>query len=100
MDTFIASAKAVLPGKMVGVESNGKNILIANLNGKYFAIGNSCTHEGCMLSDGTLNGEKVRCPCHGSTFDMRTGVVIGGPAKDPEPSYKLKIDQDQIWAIL
>jgi len=58
METLIASVKAVTPGKMIGVEINGKNILIVNMNGKYFAIGNSCTHDGCLLSDGILNGEK------------------------------------------
>ena len=100
METSLASVQAVTPGKMIGVEINGKNILIVNLNGKYFAIGNSCTHEGCLLSDGTLNGEKVHCACHGSTFDIRTGAAVKGPAKDPEPSYELKIDRDQIWANL
>jgi nitrite reductase/ring-hydroxylating ferredoxin subunit len=100
METSLASVQAVTPGKMIGVEINGKNILIVNLNGKYFAIGNSCTHEGCLLSDGTLNGEKIYCACHGSTFDLRTGAVVKGPAKDPEPSYELKIEKDQIWANL
>ena len=100
METLIASVKAVTPGKMIGVEINGKNILIVNMNGKYFAIGNSCTHDGCLLSDGILNGEKVQCVCHGSTFDIRTGTVVKGPAKDPEPQYELKIDQDQILANL
>jgi len=100
METSIASVKAVTPGKMIGVEINGKNILIVNLNGKYFAIGNSCTHDGCLLSDGTLNGEKIHCACHGSIFDIRTGAVVKGPANDPEPSYELKIEQDLIWANL
>jgi nitrite reductase/ring-hydroxylating ferredoxin subunit len=96
MEVRIASTKDLSSGKMMGIENNGKAILVANLNGQYYAIGNTCTHAGCMLSDGTLNGEKVRCPCHGSTFDIRTGKVLKGLANDPEPSFNLRIDGDQI----
>jgi nitrite reductase/ring-hydroxylating ferredoxin subunit len=80
----------------VCVEKDGKRMLIANLNGEYHAIGNVCTHAGCKLSEGTLNGEKVTCPCHGSTFDIRTGAVLKGPAQKPEPSYNVRVEGDQI----
>jgi len=83
-------------GKMIGIESNGKKVLIANLGGKYYAIGNTCTHMRCTLSEGSLSQERVQCPCHGSTFDVRTGSVLKGPAKNPEPFYKLRVDGDQI----
>ena len=96
MEVRIASTKDLPPGKMMGVENSGKEVLVANLNGEYYAIGNICTHASCKLSEGTLNGEKVRCPCHGSTFDIRTGAVLKGPAKNSEPSFKLRIDGDQI----
>jgi nitrite reductase/ring-hydroxylating ferredoxin subunit len=100
MEIVIGSAKTLPPGKMMGIEINGKNILLANYQGKYYAIGNICTHEGCSLSDGTLKEEKVECPCHNSTFDIRTGVVIKGPAMGPEPVFELKLEQDQIIANL
>jgi len=96
MEARIAYTKDLPSGKMMGIENNGKAMLVANLNGEYYAIGNICTHAGCRLSDGTLNGEKVRCLCHGSTFDIRTGKVLKGPAKDPEPSFNLRMDGDQI----
>jgi nitrite reductase/ring-hydroxylating ferredoxin subunit len=100
MEIKIASARSLPPGKMMGVEKNGKSILLANLKGEYFAIGNICMHEGCILADGTLAGEKIECPCHGSTYDMRTGKVLKGPAVRPEPTFKLRLDGDQIFAIL
>ena len=96
MEVRIASTKDLPSGKMTGVENSGKEALVANLNGEYYAIGNICTHAGCKLSEGTLNGEKVRCQCHGSTFDIRTGGVLKGPAKNPEPPFKIRIDGDQI----
>jgi nitrite reductase/ring-hydroxylating ferredoxin subunit len=75
-------------------------MLIANVEGQYYAIGNVCTHMGCMLSDGLLKGENIVCVCHGSTFNLKTGAVVHGPAQKPEPSYPLKIDGDQILADL
>ena len=88
------------PGKMKSIEINGKSILLVNLNARYYAIGNICTHMGCRLSDGTLTGETVQCPCHGSIFNVTTGAVVRGPAQDPEQSYPLKIEQDQVLVIL
>jgi nitrite reductase/ring-hydroxylating ferredoxin subunit len=100
MEIKIASAKSLPPGKMMGIEKNGQSILLANVKGEYFAIGNICMHEGCSLSDGTLSAEKIECPCHGSTYDMRTGKVLKGPAASPEPTFKLRLDGDQIWATI
>ncbi len=99
METKIASTKDILPGKMVGLQAQGKSILVANVNGTFYAIGNICMHMGCTLSDGTLKGEKVICPCHGSTYDVRTGAFLKGPTTQPEPSYPLKIAGDQILLV-
>ncbi len=100
MAVEIASAEDLGPGKMMAVEKNGKSILIANVDGEYYAMGNICTHRGCSLSDGTLEGDKVQCPCHASRFNVKTGAVENGPAKDPEPTYPLKIEGGKILADL
>lgn len=93
----VASTKDLTSGKMVGAELNGKPILVANVDGKYYAIGNKCTHMGCSLSDGSLKeGGIVQCPCHGSNFDVKTGKVVKGPAKNPEPAFEVKMEKDQI----
>ena len=93
----VASAKALVAGKMIGAEAGGKPILVANVDGKCYAIGDKCTHRGCKLSGGTLkeNGI-VQCPCHGSNFDVKTGNVVKGPAKTPEPAYQVKMEKDDI----
>ncbi len=96
MQSTSLSAKDIPAGTMMGVHADGKDILVANVDGKYYAIGNSCTHRGCTVSDGTLAGAHARCPCHGSTFDVRTGEVVHGPATRPEPSYKVEVSGDQI----
>ena len=100
MELKVTSTKDLPAGKMMGIESNGGKVLIANLSGNYYAIGNICTHMGCKLSEGSLDGEKVQCPCHGSTFDIRNGSVLKGPAKNPEPVFKTRVDGDQILVII
>jgi nitrite reductase/ring-hydroxylating ferredoxin subunit len=82
--------------KMKGVKVGGKDVLVVNLDGGYYAIGNRCTHANCTLSDGTLSGETVRCPCHMSVFNVKTGNVVKGPANKPEPTFQVKIEGDQI----
>jgi len=82
--------------KMIGVKANGKEICLSSSDGAYYAIGNRCTHMGCMLSDGELTGENVKCVCHGSIFSIKTGSVINGPAKKSESTFQVKVEGDQI----
>jgi len=96
----VMSAKELKPSSMKDVEVSGKAVLLVNLEGNYYAIGNTCTHMGCMLSDGTLKGETVQCPCHGSVFSVKTGQALQGPAAKPEPAYKVKVEGDQILVSL
>ena len=92
----VAEIKEIMPSQMKEVDVDGQKILIANVNGEYYAIGSICTHEGGPLADGALQDYEVECPWHGSKFDIRTGQVTNPPADEPEPSYKLKVDGDQI----
>jgi nitrite reductase/ring-hydroxylating ferredoxin subunit/uncharacterized membrane protein len=54
------------------------------------AMHNRCSHRGCMLSDGEVDGEIVTCACHGSQFDLRDGSVQRGPATAPQPVYQAR----------
>jgi nitrite reductase/ring-hydroxylating ferredoxin subunit len=96
----LASTADLKPNQMKAVNANGTPILLVNLNGSFYAIGNKCTHRGCALSNGTLNGDTLKCACHGSIFNVKTGEVIGGPAKKPEPKYELQVSGDQILVNL
>jgi len=88
----VADAKDIQPSQMKEVEVNGENICVVNVEGKYYAIGSICTHEGGPLADGTLEGYEVECPWHNSKFDVRTGEVTSPPASEPEPAYEVKVD--------
>lgn len=68
-------------GKMKKVGLEDKEILIANINGKYYAVDNTCTHFGGDLSEGILEGNVVTCPNHRAKFDVTTGKVVSAPAE-------------------
>lgn len=87
----VAETKDIQPSQMKEVQVNGKNVCLVNVEGKYYAIGNICTHEGCPLTDGTLEGYEIECSCHGSKFDVRTGEVTRSPATEPESAYEVKV---------
>src|SRR5438093_13491107 len=82
--------------QMKELQVNGQSVCVANIDGKYFAINNICSHEGGPLADGTLEGYEVECPWHQSKFDVRTGEVTSPPANEPEPAYEVKVDGNNI----
>ena len=98
----IAQTDQISIGTMKSFSINGKSVLVANIEGKFYAIGSKCTHAGGDLSKGKLEGKILTCPKHGSQFDVTTGKNIRGPkiiirfsAKD-EPNYEVKVEGKSI----
>jgi len=89
--------KDVPSGAIKGFKAGDKGVLVSNFDGKFYAIGDKCTHRGCSLSKGRLEGEVVTCPCHGSRFNVKTGANVKGPAGVPEPAFPVTIEGDGIW---
>jgi nitrite reductase/ring-hydroxylating ferredoxin subunit len=69
-------ASELPPGTMRNINLMGRIVLIANVEGKFFAMDGICSSDGGNLADGALTGYVVRCPIHGAEFDLRTGKVI------------------------
>jgi len=92
----VAETTEVPPSKMKKVTVDGKEILIVDVEGKYYAIGNKCTHRGGDLSKGSLSGKVVKCPRHGAKFDVTTGEVATGPAKKSEPTFEVRVEGKNI----
>jgi nitrite reductase/ring-hydroxylating ferredoxin subunit len=92
----VAGAHEVHEGNMKMVKVDDRQILLANIEGKYYAIGNVCTHRGATLSDGVLHGNVVTCPWHFSQFDVTTGEIVSPPATRPEPRYEVKAQDSSI----
>ncbi|MFH1229652.1 MAG: non-heme iron oxygenase ferredoxin subunit [Candidatus Aenigmatarchaeota archaeon] len=87
-------------GEIKNFKLNRKEILISKINGEYYAVDNECTHMGCSLSEGTVKGNKIECPCHGSVFDLKTGKVIRGPANKPATVFDIKVYKGKLMVNL
>jgi len=84
----------VRPGQIIRVHLKGESIAVYNINGKFYATQNSCTHADGPLNEGTLEGTQIICPWHGSCFEVTNGQVFCGPAKEPLRTYRVVIDQE------
>ena len=88
----------ITSGKMIMVSTDGKDILVTNVDGNYYAMDDTCTHAGASLSEGSLDGSTVTCLWHGSTWDCKTGKMIAfGVQLNDLPSYKVTVESDEIF---
>lgn len=83
-------------GKLAKGDANGVAVLLAQQGDDIYALADACSHLGCSLADGELQGESVRCPCHGSRFALADGRVLDGPATMPQPVYDVRKRSGQI----
>jgi len=95
-----ASVRAIRSGTMRRVELDGSRILIANVDGRYYAVDDTCSHEDASLSTGSLSGELVKCPLHGSRFNVRTGEALEEPAEEDLRTYAVRVEGDDILIAL
>lgn len=84
------------PGKMKRIELGGRSILLANVAGRICAVDDTCTHEDASLSSGVLEGEWVRCPLHGSRFNVCSGVALEEPAEEDLRCYPVRLESGRI----
>lgn len=75
----VASKSELGSNKMMGLEVKGSYMLLANVEGEYFAIDGLCSHAKGKLWEGSLMAPIVKCPRHGSEFDLRTGKLVKKP---------------------
>ncbi len=95
---LVGKTSEMPPGKLNKVSVDGKEVLVVNLDGNYFAMDDTCTHSGASLSEGQLDGSTVTCPWHGSTWDCKTGKLEKFPAKINDlKSYKAIVESDDIF---
>ena len=85
-------ASEVAEGQVRLVRVDGENAAVFNVGGTFFATQEACTHQGGPLSEGTLEGDCITCPIHGSRFDVTTGAVVRGPATHPLKLYRVDVE--------
>ena len=107
----VANLRDVPDGGMIGVEAEGKKLLVANVKGSFYAIDAVCSHMGGDLTKGKLADGVVKCPRHGAEYDVKTGLLVkdvGGMAKainlgrgaTGQTSYKVVVEGDDVKIVI
>ena len=93
-----AARKDEIPaGSIREFQVDGKTLAIANVDGKFYAIDNTCLHRGGPLAQGPLTGKTVTCPWHAWQYDVTTGKIVQNPAVGVA-CYTLEVRGEDIWA--
>jgi len=92
----VGAVGSVEEGEVVGLAAGGQPIALFLNDGAYHALHDRCSHRGCLLSSGEVEGESITCPCHGSRFDLRDGSIERGPATAPQPVFEARVGEGGI----
>jgi 3-phenylpropionate/trans-cinnamate dioxygenase ferredoxin component len=90
----IRSGTDLPAGEMRTIRAGDLEVLVVHLGDGYHAVDDTCTHERCSLGQGWLEDGIVECPCHGATFDVRTGAALTLPATRPLHVYPVWVRPD------
>jgi len=93
----IAPASELPNGERLYLEVEGNAIVIFNIAGQLFAIGDICSHDDGPLGDGDLEGLNIVCPRHGAEFDVKTGKAVQMPAVVDIPAYPVQVRDGTIY---
>ncbi|MBK8233335.1 MAG: non-heme iron oxygenase ferredoxin subunit [Candidatus Eisenbacteria bacterium] len=95
--SVVCKASEVPSGTLKQCElPDGTPVCVAQVDGRFLAIGGECTHSGAPLGEGDLEGTCVVCPWHGATFDLETGEARTPPAHDPVEAYRVQVVGDEV----
>jgi 3-phenylpropionate/trans-cinnamate dioxygenase ferredoxin component len=96
----VAALDELEEGGLLAVEVDGEPICLAKVDGRVFAFTDNCTHISGPLNEGNLEGCVLTCPWHGAQFDVRTGKVLRGPARQDTITYPVKVEDESILISL
>jgi nitrite reductase/ring-hydroxylating ferredoxin subunit len=94
----VCGKSELAPGAVKRIEDPA--IAVFNAEGTFFAISDICTHAEASLSEGQVDGETVECPLHGACFDLRTGEALTPPAIEPVQTFRVVVQDDDIYVEL
>lgn len=92
----IAAVADLAPDSMNRITVQGRDVLLVNQDGSFYALSADCTHAEGALEDGTLLPGEVQCPLHGGVFSLKTGEPISGPPGAPVSCYAVTVRGDDV----
>jgi nitrite reductase (NADH) small subunit/3-phenylpropionate/trans-cinnamate dioxygenase ferredoxin subunit len=92
----LASVHDIPPGTGRGFAVGRYEIAVFNIDGAFYAIENSCPHQGGPLADGWLEGPLITCPWHGWCFDVRSGKMTLGEFAHV-PRFDVQVNAGELY---
>ena len=98
MSDWVAVARTgeIPPGGFRVADVDGTSVVVFNIDGRYYAIEDVCTHDGGQLTGGHVEGDVIVCPRHGARFCIRTGEALSAPAYEPTATFPVRIEDGEI----
>jgi 3-phenylpropionate/trans-cinnamate dioxygenase ferredoxin subunit len=87
----IAPVDELPNGERLFVDIEGRPLVIFNIAGQFFSIGDVCSHDDGPVGEGDIEGNNIVCPRHGAEFDIRTGKAVQMPAVVDIPAYPVRV---------
>jgi nitrite reductase/ring-hydroxylating ferredoxin subunit len=91
-----ADASALADGRPVRVIVDDTPVFLLRRDESIFAIHDRCSHRGCSLSEGSVEGDEIVCSCHGSRFSLRSGALKHGPATASQPAFQVRTENGRV----
>jgi len=93
----IARVSELAAGEMKFAAVDGQRIVLANVEGRFYALRDVCGHRNAPLSRGRLLGHLIECPLHFALFDLRTGKLVDGPISTDVPAYEVRVEGETVY---
>ncbi len=87
---------ALAEGEMTLCRVSGRDVLVCQVHGQYYALDSVCPHAGQPLIGGRLDGHRLYCPLHRASFDIRSGSALSAPASDPLQTFPVQISGGKV----
>jgi len=92
----VCPTQALVEQERLVVDVDGVDVAVFNLDGRFYAIEDVCTHDGAEIASGELDGDEIICPRHGARFCIRTGAVKAPPAYEDIACFPVRVENGQI----
>ncbi|MCK5728938.1 MAG: non-heme iron oxygenase ferredoxin subunit [Methylococcales bacterium] len=87
----VAAENALANGESIVIDINGVDVAIFKIAGRFFAIEDTCTHDGAEIASGQIDGDEIICPRHGARFCIKTGRVKSAPAYEDVDCFPVQV---------
>jgi nitrite reductase/ring-hydroxylating ferredoxin subunit len=96
----LGPTEEIAPGEIKQYTVDGRFVALCNVDGEFYAFEDVCTHQFAHLSEGGMQGDRVKCPLHGAVFDVRTGQPKSLPAVKPIPLHEVRVEDGELYVAL